>query len=119
MQNRKKAAKWRGYYDCPLLPEDLDHLYDNPTVSADSFWRFSKEAVDLGYSVSVRAFGYKATYVARLYGKYADCPNAGIMLTAEAMTIETAMAALIRKVERIGLYESWPFGDTEEGYGIF
>lgn len=116
---REKTADWKGFYRAFLTEDDRMRILDNPQAISGDWWVFANEAVDLGYSLSVRAFGYKATYVAELYGKYKRCPNAGYKLTAEANDIESAMAALMLKAERLSLRFEWPTEDENPFDGIY
>jgi hypothetical protein len=105
---KRKAAKWIGYYQYRFTTAEIERLKTEPPFKPADFFDLADAAAPLGYTVSIRSFGYKLEYVAELYGKYESCPNAGYKLTAEGRTPESAMMALLLKLETLGLDAAWP-----------
>lgn len=111
--SRPTPAKWKGFFNVMLTHEDLMILTDQSrTFPHEEYETLLTDALDNHYQLTLRAFGYNAPYVAELYGKYSECINAGLKLTAEAATLELAIHALILKVKRYPVWDTWPWEEN-------
>lgn len=109
-----KKAKWAGFVNVYLSPEDKKAIKAN-LPSSDSIVKFIELMGMKGYKFSVSHSLRGDFYTATLYGQYEEGSNAGYAMSLKHSDLSTAIAALMHCQEMAGMDGDWSDRFTTSG----